>query len=71
MLYGCSNMDQYFYLEKHDQEKLISSSERIQEGTSHTKWNQHNMFPYEAWGGWIQLRKSDWNILGMECVRKE
>ena len=38
---------------------------------SHTRWNQHNMFSYEVWGGWLQWRNSDWKILWMECVRKE
>ena len=33
------NMDHYFYLEKHDQKKRISSSERMQESISHTRWN--------------------------------
>ena len=66
-----SNMDYCFYLEKHDQEKKISSSKRIQESISHTRWNQHNMSSYEVWGGWIQFINSNWNILGMECVRKE
>jgi len=32
-----SNMDRYFSLEKRDQEKRISSSERTQEGINHTR----------------------------------
>lgn len=31
------NMDHYFYIEKHDQGKRISSSEKMQEGISHTR----------------------------------
>ena len=65
------NMDHYFYLEKHDQGKRISFSERMQKGIGHTRWNQHNMSSYEVWGGWLQLGNSDWKLFGMECVRKE
>ncbi len=32
-----SNMDHYFYHEKHDQKKMISYSEGMQEGISHTR----------------------------------
>lgn len=31
------NMDHYFYLEKHDQGKSMSSSERMQEGIRNTR----------------------------------
>jgi len=51
--------------------KWISSSERTQEGISHTRWNQHNMSSYEVWGHWPQWRNFDWKLLGIECVRKE
>jgi len=51
-------------------EEGISSSERLHYGISHTRWNEHNMFSYESWGNWLQLRNSDWNLLGMKCEQK-
>ena len=63
-------MDHYFYLEKHDQGKRISSSERMQEGISHTRWNQHNMSSYVIWGGWQQLEEFWLEIPGNEMCKE-
>ena len=61
----------HFYRKKHDRGKRNSYSKRMQKRIIHNRWNQHNMSSYKVGGGWIQLRKSCWNLLGKECVRKE
>ena len=43
----------------------ISTCERMNEGMvqTMTKWNQHNVSPYEIWGGWKSRSNYDWKFL--------